>query len=138
MKNILFFLTPKSEVDYIVENHTIKQALEVLKQRNHAAVPMISEMGKYIGTITEGDILRRFLEDSDLSIREMEHFPIRDIHRRTVNRPVSVKAEVNDLISAAMLQNFVPVIDDDKVFIGIVTRKEIMQYCQSKLFIKDK
>lgn len=137
MKNILFFLTPKSEVDYIVENQTIKQALDVLKQHNHAAVPLISEWGKYMGTITEGDILRRFLEDSNLSIQEMEHFPIRDIPRRTVNHPVSVNAEISDLLSAAMLQNFVPVIDDDKVFIGIVTRKEIMQYCQKKMFTKD-
>ncbi len=136
--NILFFLTPKSEVSYIVENQTIREALEVLAEHKHAAVPMISEMGKYIGTITEGDILRRFLEDSNLSIDEMQHFPIRDIPRRTVNRPVSINEEVQDLFSAAILQNFVPVIDDDKVFIGIVTRKDIMQYCQKKLFAKEK
>lgn len=136
--NILFFLTPKSEVDYIVENQTIRQALEVLAEHRHAAVPMISEMGKYIGTITEGDILRRFLEDSNLSIDEMEHIPIRDIPRRTANYPVGINEEVQDLISAAMVQNFVPVIDDDKVFIGIVTRKDIMQYCQKKLFAKEK
>lgn len=135
--NILFFLTPKSEVAYIVENQTIRQALEVLAEHRHAAVPMISEMGKYIGTITEGDILRRFLEDSNLSIDEMEHIPIRDIPRRTANYPVGINEEVQDLISAAMVQNFVPVIDDDKVFIGIVTRKDIMQYCQKKLFAKE-
>ena len=137
MKNILFFLTPKSEVSYIVENQTIKQALEVLGERGHAAVPLISEMGKYMGTITEGDILRRFLQDSDMSIKEMEHFPIRDIPRKTVNHPVSVNSEINDLLSAAMLQNFVPVIDDNKVFIGIVTRKEIMQYCQKQMLKKE-
>ena len=136
--NILFFLTPKSEVAYIVENQTIGQALEVLAKHRHAAVPMISEMGKYIGTITEGDILRRFLEDSHLSIDEMKHFPIRDISRRTINRPVSINEEVQDLFSAAMVQNFVPVTDDNKVFIGIVTRKDIMQYCHKKLFAKDK
>ena len=136
--NILFFLMPKSEVDYIVENQTIRQALEVFAEHKHAAVPMISETGKYIGTVTEGDILRRFLEDSHLSIDEMKHFLIRDIPRRTVNHPVSINEEVQDLLSAAMLQNFVPVIDDNKVFIGIVTRKDIMQYCQKKLFVKDK
>ena len=136
--NILFFLTPKSEVAYIVENQTIGQALEILAEHKHAAVPMISEMGKYIGTITEGDILRRFLEDSHLSIDEMKHFPIRAIPRRTINRPVSINEEVQDLFSAAMVQNFVPVTDDNKVFIGIVTRKDIMQYCQKKLFAKDK
>ena len=136
MKNILFFLTPKSDVSYIVENQTIKQALEVLGN-GHAAVPLISEMGKYMGTITEGDILRRFLENRDLSIQEMEHFPIRDIPRRIANHPVSINADISDLFSAAMVQNFVPVIDDNKVFIGIVTRKEIMQYCQKQMFKKE-
>ena len=60
------------------------------------------------------------------------------VPRRTINHPVSINEEVQDLFSAAMLQNFVPVIDDNKVFIGIVTRKDIMQYCQKKLFAKDK
>ena len=32
-----------------------------------------------------------------------------------------------------MNQNFVPVVDDQKKFIGIVTRKSIMEYCYEKL-----
>ena len=136
--NILFFLTPKNEIAYIRENYTIGQALETMKKHRYTAVPMINASGRYIGTITEGDLLWRFLEEEDLSYQEMEHFPVRDIPRRTVNRPVSVNADIKDLISTAMNQNFVPVIDDDKVFIGIVTRKEILQYCQKKLFNKGK
>lgn len=34
-----------------------------------------------------------------------------------------------------MNQNFVPVVDDQKKFIGIVTRKSIMEYCYEKLKI---
>ncbi len=136
--NILFFLTPKSEVAYIQENYTIGQALETMKKHRYTAVPMINDAGRYIGTITEGDLLWRFLEDDDLTLQKMEHFPVRDIPRRIVNRPVSINADITDLIDKAMQQNFVPVIDDDKVFIGIVTRKEILQYCQKKLFGKGK
>ncbi len=136
--NILFFLTPKSEVAYIQENYTIGQALETMKKHGYTAVPMINDAGRYIGTITEGDLLWRFLEEEDTTFQEMEHFPVRDIPKRIVNRPVSVNADIKDLISTAMKQNFVPVIDDDKVFIGIVTRKEILQYCQKKLFGKGK
>jgi CBS domain-containing protein len=29
----------------------------------------------------------------------------------------------------AMNQNFVPVIDDKKIFIGIVTRKDMIRFC---------
>ena len=40
-------------------------------------------------------------------------------------------ATVEELVLLAMNQNFVPVIDDRKVFIGIVTRSDILQYCHS-------
>ena len=33
----------------------------------------------------------------------------------------------------AMNQNFVPVIDDQENFIGIITRKDIISYCYNKL-----
>ena len=49
-------------------------------------------------------------------------------HRRD-NRPVAVTTDIEDLVSKATDQNFVPVIDDRNAFIGIVTRKAIMQYC---------
>lgn len=44
-------------------------------------------------------------------------------------RPVSINASMEDLIQTAMNQNFVPVIDDKKIFIGIVTRKDIIKFC---------
>ena len=109
-----------------------------MKRHRYTAVPMITDTGKYIGTITEGDLLWKFLEDEDMTLEAMERFLVRDVPRRTVNRPVSVNANIADLIEKAMQQNFVPVIDDDKVFIGIVTRKEILQYCEKKLFQKGK
>ena len=34
----------------------------------------------------------------------------------------------------ASQQNFVPVVDDKGAFIGIVTRKAIIKYCQQRLF----
>ena len=35
---------------------------------------------------------------------------------------------MEDLLGKTMNQNFVPVLDDQKNFIGIVTRKEIIKY----------
>ena len=43
-----------------------------------------------------------------------------------------IDSDMEDLLDKAMRQNFVPVIDDQKNFIGIVTRRDIMQYiCSS-------
>ena len=54
--NILFFLTPKSEVAYISEEDTLRQALEKMEYHKYSAIPIISRTGRYIGTLTEGDL----------------------------------------------------------------------------------
>ena len=56
--NILFFLTPKSEVAYIPADESLRQAFEKLKYHGYSAVPTLTDDGKYAGTITEGDVLR--------------------------------------------------------------------------------
>ena len=48
--------------------------------------------------------------------------------RRLDYNAISINANMEDLITNAIDQNFVPVIDDDKTLIGIVTRKEIINY----------
>ena len=55
--NILFFLTPKSDVAFLYDDETLRQALEKMEYHKYSAVPVISRSGKYIGTITEGDML---------------------------------------------------------------------------------
>ena len=55
------------------------------------------------------------------------------IPRRLDNLPVSADAAMEDLIDKALNQNFVPVVDDQKNFIGIITRKDIIKYFYNKL-----
>lgn len=44
------------------------------------------------------------------------------------NPAVNINASIEDLLLMAMNQNFVPVVDDIGSFIGIVTRRDIMQF----------
>ena len=131
--NILFFLTPKSEVAYIYEDYTMRQALEKMEYHRYSAIPIINKEGKYVGTITEGDLLWTLKNDFSLDLRAIEDIPVMSIKRRMDNRPVCVDANIEDLISKSMNQNFVPVIDDQKTFIGIIKRRDIIGYCYEKI-----
>jgi len=131
--NILFFLTPKSEVAYIYEDYTMRQALEKMEHHRYSAIPIIDDEGKYVGTITEGDLLWTLKNDFSLDLKSVEDVPIINIKRRMDNSPVSINANIEDLISKSMNQNFVPVIDDQKTFIGIIKRRDIIEYCYNKL-----
>ena len=130
--NILFFLTPKSDVAFLYDDETLRQALEKMEYHKYSAVPVISRSGKYIGTITEGDMLWGIKNQYDLSLRDSEHISVSAIKRRSDNRPVYVNATMEDLIDKALNQNFVPVVDDQKNFIGIIT-KDIISYCYGRL-----
>lgn len=131
--NILFFLTPKQEVAYINEDDTLRQALEKMEARRYTAVPLITRQGKYIGTLTEGDLLWGIKNKYNLSLKDAEKIRITEIPRRSDNRPVSADAAMEDLLDKVMNQNFVPVLDDQKNFIGIITRKDVIRYlCREK------
>ena len=127
--NILYFLTPKSDVTYVYDDFSFIETLNVLEEKRYSAIPIINKNGKYIGTLTEGDMLWAIKNDFDLSIQNPEKIQITQVQRRKDNQPVKADANMEDLVSKAMSQNFVPVIDDNGIFIGIITRKDIIQYC---------
>ena len=55
--NIMFFLKPKSELAYIYDYHTLRQAMEIMEYHKYSCVPILNKEGKYVGSITEGDVL---------------------------------------------------------------------------------
>ena len=131
--NILFFLKPKAEVAFVYDYHTLRQAMEIMEYHKYSSIPMINREGKYVGTITEGDLLWGIRKEYQMNFKEAENAPVASIPRRVDYKPVSVECKMEDLIDRALNQNFVPVVDDRGFFIGMVTRKDIIKYCYSKL-----
>ena len=131
--NILFFLKPKAEVTFVYDYHTLRQAMEIMEYHKYSSIPMINREGKYVGTITEGDLLWGLKKLNILNLKGAEDIAITKIARRADYRPVSADSNMEDLMEKAMDQNFVPVIDDQQNFIGIITRKDIIGYCYEKI-----
>ncbi len=127
--NIAFFLLPKKDVVFLSNNSTMRQALEKMEYHRHTAIPLIDEKGRYAGTITEGDLLWKLKNMPNLNLSCTEKILLRDIPQQMQNQPVKIDAQIQDLLSLAVGQNFVPVVDDDGIFIGLVRRSEIIEYC---------
>ena len=134
MNNILFFMTPKAMCQYLYDDFTIRQALEKMEAAKLAALPILNRRGEYRGTLTEGDLLWAMKNMCYLDMRQAEARRIMEIDRRRDNIPVRVTTSMHELLDRATVQNFVPVVDDKDTFIGIVTRRGIIKYCQEHLF----
>ena len=126
--NILFFVTPKANTVYVYEDNTLRQALQKLKHHGYTAVPVINRNGEYVGTLSEGDLLWSILDHSLYSDNGREQYHVRDVLKSRQNKAVNIDAAIEDLIELSMNQNFVPVIDDRNIFIGLATRKDILNY----------
>lgn len=136
--NVLFLLTPKTDVAYVHDDDSIRQVMEKMDYYKYSAVPILSEDGKYKGTITEGDILWKIKKDGRFDIRDMENVSVMSIDRRVDNLTVNINTDVEDLIIKSLNQNFIPVVDDDDIFIGIVKRRDIIEYFYKEIIEHNK
>lgn len=125
--NILRFLTPKIEVEYINYSSTVRQGLEKMKFHGYSAIPVIDEDGHYKGTVTEGDFLWALYNESNPDLKKLEKTELKTIIRHDY-QPVKASASIDEILTRAYSQNFVPVIDDRGVFIGIIKRKDIIRH----------
>ncbi|MBS6600626.1 MAG: CBS domain-containing protein [Clostridium sp.] len=131
--NIAFFLTPKNEV--VCENieSTMRQVIEKMEHHGYTAIPLIDKHGKYVGTLTEGDLLWKLKNTMNLNFRNTETVKVKDIPRRVRHKSVTISEDIESLINLAVSQNFVPVVDDEGIFIGIIKRSDIINYCYKEL-----
>lgn len=134
--NILFFLTPKENVAHIDDEDTLRQAIEKMEHRGYAAIPILTQDGKYIGTVTEGDLLWHLKNRNFPSLKEMEEISVMDVERRRDNEAVNISISMEGLVDKIANQNFVPVVDDNNVFIGIITRKDVILYLTNKELVE--
>ena len=131
--NIAYFLLPKNRVAYLYDDYTFRQGLEKMRYHGYTAIPVISRSGKYVGTISEGDFLWQILSNDAesrqiRSMKDLEQLHIRDLLRGNNYPPLRITVSMEELLSNAMNQNFIPVVDDLGNFTGIVTRKDIIRY----------
>ena len=129
--NVAFFLIPKSHVAHLTEGSSFRQGMEKLRRHGYTAIPVVARDGRYLGSISEGDFLWNIMSLGSLSPDDLEDACIDQIvSDRTP--PVGVNTSVEELMDKLLDQNFVPVVDDRDIFVGIVTRRSVMAYLMSR------
>ena len=129
--NVAFFLIPKSQVIYLTEGSIFRQGMEKLRRYGYAAIPVISRDGKYLGSVSEGDFLWNVMSMGSLDPADLEDARIDEIISER-NPSVRVTTPIPDLWDRVLDQNFVPVVDDRDMFMGIVTRRSVMSYLMNR------
>ena len=130
-------MIPKVEVKFIYDDCTVRQALETMHHSGYTAVPVLDREGHYKGIISEGHLLWYIIrgeggEPHTVPVEALEKLHLSDVDYLKSSddkgKPVSITAPIEDLIMRAMNVNFVPIVDDREIFVGIVTRSAIITH----------
>ena len=114
------------------EYFTLRKTLEKWANHRFATIPVLKRNGEYVGTIREGDILWGMKNLHGLDLEASEDVPIASFPRRRDYKAVTVTTDMPTLLRAAIDQNFVPVVDDRNVFIGMVRRTVLLKEMYGK------
>lgn len=136
MDSIISLLTPKKTTFYLPNTCTIRQALEKFDAHKFSVVPLVDEQGHYAGSLSEGDILRFIKNQSNFNIKLAENILLKDIDHYRPYVSVKVDALVSEVFALSLEQNFIPVVDDNDIYIGIIKRREVIQYLSEKIDFK--
>ncbi len=127
MDKAINFITPKHQTTTFLYNYTIRQALEKFDVHKFSVVPVLDDDGHYITTISEGDILRFIKRECNFDIKAAEQTKIYEIETYHPYKSLKVDASFKEILKLSLDQNFIPLVDDRNIFIGIIKRKQIIE-----------
>lgn len=122
------FVIPKSMVEYVTTDSTVRQGIEKMRYHRYAAIPVLNKDGVYVGTLRNDDILNYFLSAGTTSTKAQENVGVVEIISQNYVKPVYHTSSLSDVIERVKEHNFVPVVDDRDCFIGIILRRDILNY----------
>ncbi len=126
--NIMRFVVPKSQVEFVTVDNTVRQALEKMRYHRYVAIPVIDGEGRYVGTLRNDDIFAYFLDSGSFDTRSAERDGVMEILDKSYSPPVYHNSSMEELIEKVREHNFVPVVDDRGCFIGIILRRDILNF----------
>ncbi len=133
--DIMAFVKPKREVIYVFDDTSVKEALQTLEKYRYTSIPILNRDGYYVGSISEGDFLWEIKKNYQCDFDDMANKSVSSVKRHRDYKVVNINAGMDELILKAADENFVPIVDDKGIFIGIVTRKTILSYFFDHKFV---
>jgi len=117
-----------SEPKYLIDNGTLKDAVEVMSNFNIGSIIVMNEKIELKGIFTERDVLKKVTgKDVDLDS---------PICLYMTPHPKTLKKEntVLEAIELMHTKNFrhIPIVDDEKRPIGIISIKDVMNFIYEK------
>ena len=124
--NMMDFMIPADNVANVIDSHTLSNGLLVLSQVNYSLIPVLSVKSKLIGLISMPMIIKSVMTVESIEMNRLDEMKVSDV---MLHQPVRVTRDchLEEVLHYLIDHNFICVVEDDDTFIGIITRKKVLQ-----------
>ncbi|MCH4169029.1 MAG: CBS domain-containing protein [Streptococcaceae bacterium] len=118
------FLIPMDNVAIFVDTNKLNHAVLVLSKNKYAKIPVVDKDEKFVGIVGLTEIIS-FMMENNLSMESLAEHHVLEVVKEvnTVNPDYTLEEILHHLVD----EPFLPVVAEDNMFIGIITRKELLK-----------
>ncbi|KKF43500.1 cyclic-di-AMP-binding protein CbpB [Streptococcus uberis] len=125
------YLIPADDLAIFIDTHNSDHVMLILVSNGFSRVPVISKDKIFKGTISISDILN-YQAKHQLTDWELNQTDIGEMVNTKIES-ISFKSSLTLIMHKLVEYPFLPVVDEENHFIGIITRKSILKAVNSLL-----
>jgi CBS domain-containing protein len=134
------------------EQDTVKRVLEIFVNRRISGMPILDKDRHIVGVVSDGDILRGIqpkdvsvfnylltvsyrAEKLDKIIEELKDHPVINLAKKRGIVTVHEEDEIEEVVNILAKHRFkkIPVLNDEKQVVGVISRGDVLRTVHSKL-----
>ena len=108
------------------EDHTLDHAMLVLTHVRYSLIPVVNRQNKLTGLISLAMILNQVATLEEIDLSQLHDFQVKEAME--TNFPtITLETDIEDVLNELVDHNFLCITNENKEFVGIVTRKEVLK-----------
>lgn len=120
------FFIPIENVAHVMASNPLNHALLVLTKVGYSQIPVVDKDFQLVGMIRLSAIVDKMLSLQKVDPNNIDQFKVEDVMDREV--PVLRDPyDIEDVLHLLVDANFLPVVNQEREFLGIVTRREVLK-----------
>ncbi|MEY8444737.1 cyclic-di-AMP-binding protein CbpB [Enterococcus ratti] len=126
LQNQATFLIPAENVANVMYQHPLSHGLLVLSKVGYTKIPVLGKDDRFVGLVSLSDIVNKMIDLQTISMDPLEDLTVADV-METECATVNEKWELEEVLHLLVNSPFLPVVTEEKIFKGIITRKELLK-----------
>lgn len=118
------FLIPASRIAFVEDDNPLYHAFLILTRVKYSKIPVLDKKSRVVGLISLAMITDKMLKTDKISIEPLDKLKVRDVMQTKFSKINFVQTTLETQLHLLIDNAFLPVVDDQDVFQGLLTRRE--------------